>query len=814
MYRHILPIVVVSFMLAGCQSDEEKSARHFESAQAFAVQNNTPAALIELKNALKLDDTNIEARSLFARLSLEEGNVSTAFRAFKQVVEARPDSVAALSAMAGIAFDSNDLEGAQTYLERGLALSQADVELREVEIGIAYRKAVRAQDEPMMAQAARQAHQLVDVDQTRLRARRIAIAQLIRDRAPEAALEMIDAGLLLAPDDRGLANTKLVALNQIGSDDQIEAHIHAMLAMDPQDTRVQNLLMDWYLAQDRNDDAHDWLAGRIDAESDDPIPRVAYFRFISQSDGHDAMRAELREVLSTNPLPNDVATNLAMFKALSAGADFALGDTEKAKAELKGLLQGELAGHAGNSIRMQLASMEIETGQIDEAKTLIDAILTADPGHIPATKSKARLMIAEGGFQDATVLLRAALNDAPNDPELYTLLAHSFEREGKDVLVADMLVRAVEASNSGVAESLTYASHLFEQRAFRSAEQVLDQALRRNPRSTDLIAASVTVQLALQNWTRAEDSIRWLEEGFDSEESQQLAQRLNAQLRSAQGRSSDIYAHLDALSKMAEPASLAQLKLIRSLLEQGESTRAQEAANQLKRSAPDTPMAGLVVALVHHAQGDLEAARRQTDDVTRQHPAFGQGWLLRAEMAKDETGLSAQIEVLKQGLEAAPDNRQLALELASVLERDGQFEAAIEVYEALYDHDPTDLIVANNLVSLMTQTRSDPQSIQAAWAIAAPLEGTSTPAFLDTYGWAAYLNGDVEIAQSALERAAAMLPSEPVVIYHYATVLADVGESQKARDLFEHTQNLLRNGLSGPPSLAANVSAALAKLAQ
>ena len=117
--------------------------------------------------------------------------------------------------------------------------------------------------------------------------------------------------------------------------------------------------------------------------------------------------------------------------------------------------------------------------------------------------------------------------------------------------------------------------------------------------------------------------------------------------------------------------------------------------------------------------------------------------------------------MLRDGIAAVPDDLRLNWILAGLLERDGDIEGAIEIYERLYAANTDNLIIANNLASLLATGREDAESLERAHQIARRLRGRDVPAFQDTYGWIAFRRGEIDTAVTALESAAEGLPSDP-----------------------------------------------------
>ena len=118
---------------------------------------------------------------------------------------------------------------------------------------------------------------------------------------------------------------------------------------------------------------------------------------------------------------------------------------------------------------------------------------------------------------------------------------------------------------------------------------------------------------------------------------------------------------------------------------------------------------------------------------------------------------------------------------AGFLEQRQDPEGAIAIYQTLYARDTSNQVLANNLASMLSSYRSDPESLEQAYVIARRLRGTTVPAFADTYGWIAQARGNPAEALPYLEIAAAGLPQDPLVQFHLAEVYKALNRPDDAR---------------------------------
>jgi Flp pilus assembly protein TadD len=137
--------------------------------------------------------------------------------------------------------------------------------------------------------------------------------------------------------------------------------------------------------------------------------------------------------------------------------------------------------------------------------------------------------------------------------------------------------------------------------------------------------------------------------------------------------------------------------------------------------------------------------------------------------------------VLDSALAAQPASATLRWLKAGELERAGDFEGAIAIYEKMYADDSNDVVVANNLASLITTHRTDAESLERAFAVARRLRGSDVPAFQDTYGWIEYRRGNLEEALRHLEPAAVGLPEDALTQFHLGMVYVGLDRTEDAR---------------------------------
>lgn len=813
--KRLLIAALLVLGLAACDSAEERAEKHFQTATELREQGDNSRALVELRNVLQLDDRHRGALLMFAEITQESGNAQGAFNRYRRLVETYPDDLKGNRELAEIAFLANEFDMAERYAEAAEELEAGDPGIAAIRTALDYREAALDKDSTAMADAAAEAQTLLEADADDIISRRVVIANLLRDQRFGEALEMIDAGLERDETDRELYAVRFGVLSQLDDKDAMEAQFKRMVELFPEDESVGAALVRWYVSEKRIDEAEAWLRNRIDPEASDPEPRLTLVRFLSELRDAPTALAELDEILAMDPRPADVAAAPDTFRSLHAGFLFRTGQSDAAIAELQALIdeagQGTPEGEALerlNRYKVSLAQMQTAAGNLVGARKLVEEVLAADPAEVGALKLKSRWQVMDDETGEAIVNLRAALSEAPRDSEIMTLLASAYEREGNRELMAEMLSLAVEASNRAPRESLQYANFLAQQERYRAAEEVVINALRLAPRDVGLLNMLGRVHLAMEDWARARQDIDRLRQ-LGGNQAVATADELQAQLLARQSKTEDLTTFLEELGEGDIRSTVA---VIRANLISGRTDVALNRSAALMEENPDDPVARYVRGLVLTIAGQYEEGITLLEETVAETPEAEQAWTALYRAYQRTGAPEKATETLTRAAEALPESMNLQWILAGELERNGDIDGAIAIYEDLYQRNSSAVIVANNLASLLSSYRDDPETLERAWTVARRLRGLEVPAFQDTYGWIALRRGDAQEALEPLEAAARGLPGDPTVQYHLAEAYAALDRVEEARTAYETARTTLETADVQPPGLASRISAGLEAL--
>jgi Tfp pilus assembly protein PilF len=132
----VLSFFCIIFFLSGCASDESKVKELVTQAQAYFDAGEYPKALIQLKNAIKIDNSSEDAYQLMVKIFLKQGNGQDAFRALlrlEQINEANIDTKMQVASFYLLSKEKNEVE---RRVDQVLAQSPDNIQALYLKTGV------------------------------------------------------------------------------------------------------------------------------------------------------------------------------------------------------------------------------------------------------------------------------------------------------------------------------------------------------------------------------------------------------------------------------------------------------------------------------------------------------------------------------------------------------------------------------------------------------------------------------------------------------------------------------------------------------
>ncbi|TMV92346.1 tetratricopeptide repeat protein [Thioclava sp. BHET1] len=780
--KPVMLALCVGIALAGCKSKEEKAEEYYTSAMALVAKGDVPRAMVELRNVFEYDGAHQAARREYADLLLASGRIQEAYSQYLRLSEQYPDLVAPHRILAELSLRSGNLEAARRQMDDTLELKPGDPGAQAIGLALRLHEALARGDTSAYGPIAQKARALVTNDPGIPTGWHVLIDALnAQDQKPQA-LDAIDAALAQNPVQYRLQVMRLNLLSALGKQDEIGAQLKVMQKLFPDDEKTRTALVAWYVLRDDPEGATRYLQSLSAEQNKDAQGYVELVQMLAEHQGPAAAARELDALIAQNPGTHEGR----MFGAMRADLDFNAGRVAEAIARMKALLQDAPAGEQTDRLRVSYARMLDGAGQRKAAQSQLDAALASDPDLVPALRLHAKWLIEQDEPDAALVALRRALQQAPQDPESLSLMAQADLRQGAPDLAANRLSQAYEASNHGPMQARSYVDFLMEHDRKSAARALLADALQHNPDDPGLLHRQADLALAENDWVQAQRIANHLET-LPQPEAHGLAQGIRAAILLGRGQSD---AAIDTLKSLADTSrdTRAIAAVVQAQLAAGHPDAARSYLTQKLAATPQDRGLRLLSANLAALNGDTQTARDELRALWSEQPSQSAParQLYRLLAASGDDAAAREVADKTLAAQGATPDPLLMLYKARSQEKAGDIDGAIATYEALYQRNSDNPVLANNLASLLAQHRDDTASLKRAESIAQRFRESPEPAFKDTYGWAEYRLGNYDSALPLLAAAAAGLPDNPVAQYHYALALEATGDLPGAAKALDH----------------------------
>jgi cellulose synthase operon protein C len=766
---------LTAFGLAGCDTAEERAEEHYERGMDLLEAGDTARALLEFRNVFRLNATHVPALNQYAALLAKQGDMQGAVRHYLRVVELDPQNFGAHRDLAEILVAMQDFGEAEIHAAEALRFAPEDPQARALKAMLDFRNNL---DRPgAIARAEAVIAEAPDV----VAAHMVLIGDRLDAKDLDGALTRADAALEAVPGDEGLHLARLSILEKRGETEAIGKALIRMSELFPRNTGVRDALIQWHLREGDIDAAEAVL--REGVAPGNPEDALEVVQFLYELRGSEAASAELERLAgeAEDPVP---------YRRALAEIDFTEGRKEEAITALRALLAESGPSTKTHDIQVMLAGMLADTGAGEESAALVETVLAEERSHAGALKLRARAEIASGATDAAIRDMRLALIQAPEDPEIMTIMALAYEQAGNRDLMGERLALAVDVSSSGVAESLRYASYLMQEGRPDPARDILRDALRATPEDPDLWHMLGRIAIFKQDW---DETIRIMDllRAKGSPEAMALAASLESESLEMRDETGLLTGLLADLMRAGGPEA-DTARGVTSDLARGDVAAARASLEEILQDNPVNVPAHLLRAGIHAAAHETDRAEALYREAITSVPADVRPYEALVTLLSSQGREVDAASVAREGLEAAGPSPDLQLTLARMAEAQDDVPRAISLYEAVHEADPGNLVAANNLANLLTagiaadpadRSAEDTALLDRAAEIAQGLKGAGLPPLQDTYGWILFLQGDPEAARAYLEPAALGLPDNAQAQYHWAEVayVLEEGEAAEAR---------------------------------
>lgn len=756
-------LAALALAAAACSSPAQRLERYLKSGAEYLEQERFGLANVQFLNALKIDEDNVGALEGLAEIAEKKGDYAQLFGILQRINRVDPANERAKLDLAKLHLLANNAKSALEAIDNILATSPSNPEAIAVKAAIMFRIG-------NAAEAVELANQALSIDQNVQEAVAVLASERVNAKDFEGSLKILEDALARNAKAPVLHLLRVQVLGDLGRTEDINAAYVNLIKEYPDDENYRRLHATSLIGQNRLAEARAELVEvarilprQIEAKLD--IVRLDY-RIAGKAKAEETLRGFIAATKDESDL------NFALGAFLREEKDYARAE------EVYNSILTKKGAEIDNVLRAknEIAAIRMLEGKRPEAERLIAEVIAADAKNPEALLKRAGLRIGDGEIDEAIGDLRVVVNEHPESVPARLLLAAAYEQKGDLNLAESSLAEAAAASNRAPQPSFLFAKFLLRHGKTERAEKVLAESIAADPTASENLKLLAAIRLDNQNWRGAEEAANALR-AIDRTDGD-----ISRILGAAYSGLKDYAGAIEVLKKESERAPLAArplTTLIQAYVDSGQSAEAEAFLVDTIASNPAQYEAHVLLAQVQRA------AKRSDDAIETLKTAIARD-PLRPEAYEAMYGVYALDgrreeagELIESAVSAIPDNEGLQILKADHLIATRQPEAAIAIYETILARRPDDLIVANNLASLLLE-RDDAESVERAASAAGALEGAENAYFLDTYGWALYRSGRVREGIAALERATAKAPGLVDAHYHLGIALLETGDTERA----------------------------------
>lgn len=718
--------------LSACSDPAVSKQKHLERGNALAAGGKLQEAILEYRNAIKVDRQFGEARFKLAEAYAQTQNAQAAKEYIRaaDLLPARPD---AQVKAAVVTLMAKDFAQARKYAEAAL---KADPKNVDAQIVLASAFAA------------------------------------LKDTA--SAVRELEEAMALAPDDArpylNLANIKAAE----GKPAEAEEMYKRAVQTDPRSVNARLALAYFYWASRRTDDAHRSIQEALSINADDLLAnRMLAILSLAQNRAADAEAPLLRLVGKKD---RNATLTLAELYSRTGRSAQARPLYETLKSDKK----------TWTIAVTRLAALDYRENKRDAAHAQIDAALKQDGKNVDLLALKARWLMQEQRLDEALALAKSAVAVNDKSASAQQTLGEVHAARG-EVDAAITAYTAALAANPQLTAAQLQLSKL-EMAQGKNAEALTHAvaAQKSSPRDPEVRLAVARATLANRDIQGAEAQVKALQTDYPR------AAGVHALYGRVLLAKTDVRGAAREFDKALELAPSNLDALAGRLAVDVHDKRPADGRPRIERalaSSPKDPKLLMLAAQFELSARDMSRAEQYLRQAVEADPSFVDAYSMLGRFYAQQNRLEEAKKEFTELVKRRPDSVAAQTMIGMILERQGRPDESIKAYESVVKNTSRAALASNNLAYLYAE-RGEQLDLAVQLAQSAKLQMPDSADVSDTLGWVYYKKGMAELAIRPFEFSVEKDPKNPVFAFHLGLAYAKAGRTDKARETLDRALKL------------------------
>jgi tetratricopeptide (TPR) repeat protein len=759
--------------VASCGSSEDSAAKFVESGKALLIKGEVDKARLEFKNAIQVDPRMAEPFYQLALIDEKQQKWKSMFANLTTVEQLAPDHYEAIVKLGQIYLLAGNFDLAMEKADKLLQADSQNVKARVLLASILLKQ-------KNFGSALEEANQALALDKNNMEAISVKVLVYKDQGNADEALKLVDEAIKNHEDALPLKMIKLGIFESQKDYAAMEAMYRDLLPSYPDKNWVAvSLAKLLNNALDRYEDAKKVLEDYIATDPEDKEVKLLLVSLVQTKEPKQAISL-LDSYIKAEP--NNYDLRFAKLKLLAEEKE-----VELVTKELQQIIADDSEGNNGLKAKGILAGIEAGKGNFEQAEALVDQVLEVEPEDETALLLKVKLELRNNEINAAISNLRLVLRNQPDSDQALVMLAQAHIRNGSPELAEDNFRKALDKNPTNPIAALAIANSLMKANKPDRAEDVLVTALKENRDQESLLKMLVQIRILKKDWIGSKSAIETLQTVNDDSA---LYHYLMGQMYLAQEENVlAIDEYKLALSENPD-MDLALQNLALAHMNSGEKQALIDYLKQFIQKNPKQINGYSVLATIYQQEKSWDLAKDVLEKGLAVDPKWTGGYGALAAIAYANDEKTKAIDIFKRGLSNSPENNYLSLQLASAYELVDEFTKAKMLYEEILARDENIEPAINNLASLLTDQFESAENLKKALELSSRFKNATEPYYMDTYAWVNVKLGNLDEAQSMLERVVLLNNSVAIFNYHLGVLYNRQGNVEQAKEYLETANRL------------------------
>lgn len=766
-FRMLLSIAFIT-VLTACGGAEERKAVYMEKAKSSIEAGDLDKARIELKNVLQIDPKDAEAYYELGRVYEQQKEYRKAYGSYLKAEELNPELLANQAILGRFnLLLLNDLDKAQQKVDYILSKEPNNLDGLLLKAAIALRT-------KGIADAIVLAKDVVTKDPAHVEGAAFLASSYLKYNKKAEAINTLDNALKHNQNNELL--NKLLASVLVKDKDYERAEViyKKFLERNPDSASSYNNLAIFYIQTGDKVKAEETLRLSINNQPDDVDRLLTLVKYIRSVKSNEDAITEIKVFIKENKSLGKLRTALAELYLLS-------GDNYSAIDIYKEAIKDFSDEQTGVDARIALASVYISDKDYTKASEAMEEAINISPNDPKVNFLRAKLALNDKDVEKAILSLRVATKEDPENIEAFILLANAYAFEKNDEQVHSILNSAYD-NNKTNADALLKLAQYHLSRDVAQAEKIIDDY--NNLKESDYEGMSIKGAILNQkkDFSGAYGIAEKLMQKFPDKPNGYL------QAMSYYNQKSDMNSATSVLEKgyiNVEDNRNILIALTRQQVSEKKFDVVEKRIKAELDKSPNDVDLKMLLSKVYIASNNIDSAKLVLNEMIQSKADMEEPYLLLAQIYQSQKDLSSVKNILEKGKNSSVSSTKIPLRLAAIYELDGDYQKAINVYRELYESYPENLIIINNLASMLSDHSENKDDLALTLILAEQLQKSDQPVLLDTVGWVYYKNGDYQTAIQHLSQVVETMPDVNVFNYHLGMAYKMAGDKAQAKVYLE-----------------------------